>query len=105
MDLASLAERFVFLLFHPSIGESLNWIASPTEAGLLTLIKRVLLLLPALAAIWGFWMTLLSALSLIVRAERVKYVNQLMSAWWDLGHAVLLFWSGFIKFFLRLIFS
>lgn len=105
MDLAILAERFLALLFHPWLGEGISWIASPTNSTALTLAKRVLLLLPALAAIWGFWMTLLSALSLIVRSERVKYIHQLMATWWDLGHAVLLFWSGFLKFAVRLVFT
>jgi hypothetical protein len=64
----------------------------------LMMAKRIFLLLPVLAVIFGSWVTILSVLSIIVRHDRRRFVLSLFMNWWDLGKAVVAFWGGVFKF-------
>lgn len=65
--------------------------------------KRILAMLPILAIIAGCWLTIIAALSTIVRQNRKEFLGLLILSWWDLGRAILIYWGGIIKFILYLI--
>jgi len=67
--------------------------------------KRVFILLPVAAFLVGCWVSGISILTLIVRHKRVEFATSLLMTWWDLGKAVLAFWSGILKFSMFLVTS
>ncbi len=64
----------------------------------LMLAKRIFLLLPVFAIIFGCWVTIASILSIIIRHDRRGFVLSLFINWWDLGKAIVAFWGGVFKF-------
>jgi len=64
--------------------------------------KRFFLLLPVTAIIFGCWLTILSALTIIVRNNRQQFIISLLMTWWDLGKSIASFWGGIFKFFFTL---
>ena len=56
--------------------------------------KRILLLLPAVAAIAASWTVVPSLLTVIFRTKRTQFITGLVLTWWDLGKALLYFWGG-----------
>lgn len=65
-------------------------------------LKRVLLLLPALAFILACWVSMASLLTVLVRHERIDFLMDMLVTWWDLGRAVIAFWGGAFKFIFAL---
>jgi hypothetical protein len=66
-------------------------------------LKRVFLLLPALAVIAASWLTIPSLLTVIFRHKRREFVTALVITWWDLGKSIVSFWGGIFKFVVSLL--
>src|SRR5438046_2579793 len=69
-----------------------------SDSVVITVLKRVFLLLPAFSAVAAFWCTMLSVYTVLFRWNRSKYVVTLLVCWWDLARSVWLFWAGMLKF-------
>lgn len=59
--------------------------------------KRTFLLLPLGAVALSYWATLASAVTVLFRGERQKYMNLMVVTWWDMGRAIFSFWGGTFK--------
>ncbi|HEY2954436.1 MAG TPA: hypothetical protein VGK89_04200 [Candidatus Eisenbacteria bacterium] len=68
-------------------------------------IKRCFLLLPLGAIAFGYWASVLSVPSLLVRTHRRTYVGLVLITWWDLARATFTFWGGVLRFLLRITIS
>ncbi len=71
----------------------------------LMMMKRMFLILPLGAICLAYWTTVLSIPTVVVRAKRRMFVNQLLVTWWDLARATFTFWGGVFRFLLRLVIS
>ena len=71
---------------------------------LLTL-KRIFLVMPLGAVALAYWTTVLSVPTIVFRAKRRMFVNQVLVTWWDLARATFTFWGGVLRFMLRLVIS
>ena len=60
--------------------------------------KRIFLLLPSLAIILGCWITIVCAISILFRHDRMAFTSSLFITWWDMGKSIVSFWGGVIKF-------
>lgn len=60
--------------------------------------KIALLFLPMLFVLAASWITMLSLPTLLFRQFRTKFVATFLITWWDGGRAILLYWSGLLKF-------
>jgi hypothetical protein len=67
--------------------------------------KRLFLLMPFGAAALGYWTSVLSLPTILVRTKRRAFVGLVIITWWDLARATFTFWGGVIRFFLRLAIS
>ncbi len=63
----------------------------------LMITKRALILLPACAILAACWATVLSVVTIPVRAGRQEFVTALFVTWWDLGKSVVAFWGGLFR--------
>jgi hypothetical protein len=77
-----------------------TWGAAPQPW--ITALKRGFLILPLMAIVLGYWVTLLGLPTLIVRNKRRNFFNSLLVTWWDLGRSIFMFWGGVFKFALVL---
>jgi len=71
----------------------------------LMVLKRIFLVMPLGAVVLAYWTTVLSLPTIVVRAKRRMFVNQVLVTWWDLARAVFTFWGGTLRFMLRLVIS
>src|SRR5688572_5045104 len=69
------------------------WGLADTEVWMIVL-KRIFLLMPALAFILACWVSMASLLTVLVRHQRTEFLMDLLVTWWDLGRAVIAFWGG-----------
>lgn len=60
--------------------------------------KRLWLLLPTLAIIFGCWLTIACFVSMLFRSDRRNFVTAIFVTWWDLGRSILAFWAGTLRF-------
>jgi len=60
--------------------------------------KRVFLLLPVLAIILGCWITIVCAISILFRHNRMSFISFMFITWWDMGKSIVSFWGGIFKF-------
>lgn len=67
--------------------------------------KRVFLLMPLGAAVLGYWTSVLSLPTILVRTKRRTFVGLVIATWWDLARATFTFWGGVFRFLLRLAIS
>src|SRR5213594_4874192 len=67
--------------------------------------KRLFLLLPLGAVILGYWTSVLSLPTIVVRAKRRTFVSLVLVTWWDLARAIFTFWGGVFRFLVRLVIS
>lgn len=67
--------------------------------------KRMALLLPMCAVAFGYWASVLSIPTILIRTERRTFVGLLLSTWWDLARATFTFWGGMLRFVLQLAMS
>ena len=71
----------------------------------LMLLKRTFLLLPIGAAFMGYWTTVLSIPTILVRSRRRTFVSLMLVTWWDLARSTFAFWGGVFRFALQLFVS
>ena len=71
----------------------------------LVVIKRCFLLLPLGAIAFGYWASVLSVPSLLIRTNRRTYIGLVLITWWDLARATFTFWGGVFRFLLQLVIS
>ena len=67
--------------------------------------KRLFLLMPLGAVALGYWTSVLSVPTIIVRTKRRTFVSQILVTWWDLARATFTFWGGVFRFVLQLAIS
>src|SRR5213594_2634481 len=67
--------------------------------------KRLFLLLPLGAVVLGYWTSVLSVPTIVVRAKRRTFVSLVLVTWWDLARAIFTFWGGVFRFLVRLVIS
>jgi len=104
MDLFKLIEYFLAALFLPVLSQLVEFAAAVGDPIWVALTKWFVLMLPLLAVIWAYWVTMVGLVTIIIRTERRAFLTSLLITWWDLGHSILNYWSGFFKFVLRLAF-
>ncbi len=67
--------------------------------------KRIFLLMPLGAVVLGYWTSVLSLPTIVVRTKRRTFVSQVLVTWWDLARAIFTFWGGVFRFVLQLVVS
>ena len=67
--------------------------------------KRLFLLMPLGAVVLGYWTSVLSVPTIVVRAKRRTFVSLVLVTWWDLARAIFTFWGGVFRFLVRLVIS
>jgi hypothetical protein len=65
------------------------------------MLKRLFLLLPLGGIAFGYWASVLSVPSLLIRTHRRAYVGLVLITWWDLARATFTFWGGVFRFLLQ----
>jgi hypothetical protein len=73
------------------------------DATWVMLLKRIFLLLPIGAVMMGYWTSVLSLPTILVRSRRRTFVSLMLVTWWDLARAAFAFWGGVFKFALHLL--
>ena len=64
--------------------------------------KRLFLLLPLAAVAFGYWTTVISVPTILVRARRSTFIGLVLVTWWDLARATFTFWGGALRFVMQL---
>ncbi len=67
--------------------------------------KRIFLLVPLGAVALGYWTSVLSLPTIVVRSNRRTFVGLVLVTWWDLARAIFTFWGGVFRFMLQLVIS
>jgi hypothetical protein len=67
--------------------------------------KRLFLLMPLGAIVLGYWTSVLSVPTIVVRSKRRIFISLVLVTWWDLARAVFTFWGGVFRFLARLMIS
>jgi hypothetical protein len=67
--------------------------------------KRLFLLMPLGAVVLGYWTSVLSLPTIVVRAKRRTFVSLVLVTWWDLARAIFTFWGGVFRFLLQFVIS
>jgi hypothetical protein len=67
--------------------------------------KRIFLLMPLGAVVLGYWTSVLSVPTIVVRAKRRTFISLVLVTWWDLARAIFTFWGGVFRFLARLVIS
>src|SRR3990172_8461446 len=68
-----------------------------TSDPLMTSLKFILLLLPAMLLIFGLWCTMCAVYTLPFRGARSQFIVATLTNWWDSGRAVVFFWVGILR--------
>lgn len=64
--------------------------------------KRMFLLLPLGAVVVGYWSSVLSLPTIVVRSRRRTFVSLVLVTWWDMARATFAYWGGVFRFMLQL---
>ena len=67
--------------------------------------KRIFLILPLGAVTVGYWTSVLSLPTIVVRQKRRSFVGLVLVTWWDMARSIFTFWGGVFRFVLRLVIS
>jgi hypothetical protein len=67
--------------------------------------KRIFLLMPLGAVVLGYWTSVLSLPTIVVRAKRRTFISLVLVTWWDLARSIFTFWGGVFRFLLRFVIS
>lgn len=78
-------------------GIIMDFIFSPGNL-LFTILKAVLLLMPALMLVAALWVTMASLYTILFRSNRIKFVVTLTLAWWDILTSAWNYWTGLVRF-------
>ena len=92
---AVLSALFFPMFFQAAFVEFAWGASDPTW---LMVVKRLFVLLPALAIVLGCWVTIACLLTVLIRQNRREFITALFITWWDLGKSVFAFWGGIFKF-------
>ena len=87
-------------LWHP-LKIALLFIWGAGDPVWLLVAKRVFLLLPLGAITLGYWTSVLSLPTVLVRAKRRTFISLVIVTWWDLARAIFTFWGGALRFLLQ----
>lgn len=100
IDTGSILQFISWLLLFPTLfqGTILEFSWGSGDVILVLFLKRLFLVLPALAFIAGCWISIPSLISVIFRQKRREFINALFITWWDLGKSIVSFWGGIVKF-------
>jgi hypothetical protein len=79
------------------------WAWGAGDANWLMVLKRTFLLLPIGTVVMGYWTSVLSLPTIIVRSRRRTFVSLMLVTWWDMARATFAFWGGVFKFALHLL--
>jgi len=91
-------------LWHP-LKSALLFIWGAGDPVWLLVAKRVFLLMPLGAVALGYWTSVLSLPTVLVRAKRRTFISLVVVTWWDLARAFFTFWGGLFRFLLQLAIS
>ncbi len=101
----NILQFIISILFFPALFQKdfllFAWGLGDTTGILIA--KRLLLLLPVMAFIIGCWISAAGLLTVIIRQKRREFIMSLIITWWDLGKAIIAFWSGIIVFIVNLL--
>jgi len=71
----------------------------------LQVLKRIFLIMPLGAIVVGYWTSVLSLPTIIVRHKRRTFVSLVLVTWWDLARAIFTFWGGVFRYLIQLVVS
>ncbi|MCB0406090.1 MAG: hypothetical protein KDD51_15010 [Bdellovibrionales bacterium] len=97
MEVARITEYLMSVLFLPILNNFVYFAWGAHDPFWVAMGKRVFLLLPVLAIILGYWASVISLLTVPIRADRQAFVNAILITWWDMGRAIFSFWGGVFK--------
>lgn len=63
-----------------------------------SVLKAILLLLPAAVLLVSMWATMVSLYSLPFRSGRGYFLTALLMSWWDVGRMAWFYWAGMARF-------
>jgi hypothetical protein len=64
----------------------------------MTVLKSILLLIPAAVLLVSMWATMVSLYSLPFRSGRGYFLTALLMSWWDVGRMGWFYWAGLARF-------
>ena len=103
----SIVQVILSVLFFPLYFQNafvtFSWGAFDLEW--VMVLKRLFLLLPALAIIAACWVTIAALLTVVFRYQRQRFFVALVVTWWDLGKSIVNYWGGIFRFLLVLVFT
>ena len=69
----------------------------------LTILKAIVVLLPAALLVAAVWCTMASLYTLPFRSGRGGFLTALLLSWWDAGRMIWFYWAGLLRFVLVLL--
>lgn len=100
MTVENALQYLLSILILPILSTFISFAWGTDDPAWLYCLKRAFLLLPILAIILGYWVSVVSVLSLLIRGKKQIFFTAVLATWWDLGRAILMFWAGIFKFLL-----
>ena len=96
----NIVNAILSVLFFPLYfqGHFVGFVWGAADSTIIMLLKRLFLLLPALAFIGACWVTIAAMLTVVFRHNRQQFCVALVITWWDLGKATVAFWGGIFRF-------
>lgn len=103
IDVNSLIRDAVWVLLFPTVfqGGLLEFVWGAGDNFWLMVVKRLFLLLPALAAIGACWVSIPSLVTVLFRSNRKEFITTMFLTWWDLGKSIVSYWGGIFKFLVQ----
>ncbi len=104
--IATLPEQWQFLFqlvavliaWIPEAQATVFAFAWGSGSGTTTVLRRTLLVLPALLLIVAIWCTMLALYTVPFRSNRREFLIALVMLWWETGRSIWLFWVGVARF-------
>jgi hypothetical protein len=100
-----VVQTLVSIVFFPILFQQpaavFSWGAG--DVWWIMVLKRLFVLLPALAFIAACWLTIVSLFTVIFRRSRMPFLTSLVITWWNLFKSFFLFWGGIFRFVFELI--
>jgi hypothetical protein len=93
------------ILYLPVFNKFISFAWGSRDAEWLMILKRLFVILPVLAIILGYAVSIMSFFTVLVRIKRSEFATAVFITWWDLGRAILTYWGGIFKFLYLLILS
>jgi hypothetical protein len=104
--IATLPEQWQFLFqlvtvliaWIPEAQTTMFEFAWGSGSGTAIILRRALLVLPALLLIVAIWCTMLALYTVPFRSNRREFLIALVMLWWETGRSIWLFWVGVARF-------